>query len=715
MVACGKPDKAKPLDSTKDPMLSTVLIKEAVVKNWALMKEGQSLANKGSSLEEILKIFPDSTFIQTNESSILFNRYGSVPMLIHLRNSSQRNGSVSLTKSAKNPTVYQAGFKLPSFSPNYRYEQQTDMPNDVVGSNRGIDERQQKSALILAPYYNDFGSNDDYHVVKPALEKNRNYAGNITVRKENISLADYEDLDQFDLVHLSTHSQNYCGDIEYFLNDKAMVNRVDDESCRTLISINVKHNFTNAEEVLEFLNSSNYRGLLAFDSEEFQLLHTFFDYFYDGKLQNKIWYFSSCEVGDLSDVTSTMQRIQENGHFLYWTKSVEDLASQRASKEFYNNLTTHGVPAPEAYQMIPAKFKTNLKVLPDSSSDKPILTTYSSLEILSPGNNQHAIELVEMLHPETHTPLSSGELYPVVGDFGDGHDEELSLSVILKGYTAKEFEEKKMRLSLTVDEETVLDKIQFLPNSTTHNITITPLANTSKGIAINIPALPITDVGDKTTLTLRCYLHLDEDHFSIHSEKVTIKAEGILALMDDGRKIAKFYYDNTSKAVKIVTDETEKEKYMDSRGYFYFYNESKNMPMGWLKSKSMASMFMGAYSFSPVTGDEHINDNDATFNFPIISWAQNHRRKDYESNPNFTEQVINCGDDQMCTKFSGHAGQEKGQYVIFSSSGQLIEMGFEEVKFTFKYGEYSVRLPEAEEISFNFNQFMNKNSFQQFK
>ena len=189
-------------------------------------------------------------------------------------------------------------------------------------------------------------------------------------------------------------------------------------------------------------------------------------------------------------------------------------------------------------------------------------------------------------------------------------------------------------------------------------------------------------------------------------EKVKIKAEGILAKLKDGNETIHFYYDDEKKAMRMEPNDSPDNLYFDDKGYMYFYNRDGDggmMPSGWIKTNSMASMFMGQYSFKPIAGDQHINDNSGQFSFPIVAWAINYREKHFEQNSNFIKQKIDCGKPRKCTKFTGIVGEETGHYSIFDPSGKLLKMGQSNFSIEYTYGEYNVQLPRAQEVSLPFN------------
>jgi len=687
-----------------DLMHSEIILEEAFELSWNLMTKGQQLADNGNSIAEILKIFPDSTLVQTNETDILFFMKGSVPMLIEFNSKtvrrSKNSGNVSILPQKINTIAL-----FSKINSSYNIVSEENKEVDVVGSQRGEEGRQTKKAVLISPYLAEFGIDDDYYHINDIFKRNKNYRANLSVRQQNFSLNDFEDWAQFDIVHVSTHGKNFCGNIEVVV--KGDINKADSQGqkdCRSILSTGIKHGYRKASEALKYINSNGYKGLVVISTKSFLLRSTFFDHFYGSGLANKIWYFSACEMGQLADMTASMRQIHKNGHFLHWTNSVNTDDASRAAKSFYSRLFENGMDANKSYEDIPRLHKTNLMsdvtVIRDGEEYTSKATT--NLKIINTGVYMHGFELVEMLHPEENQTLQSGDFYPVEGDFGDGQKETIAIKVNLYGYSKTEFENQKLRFSLKVDNETVVNKLQFLPNTSGENIEVTELSGKKTGVELTIKNIKIADVGDKTDLTLKAYLHFDDIYFSIHSEKVNIRSEGILAIVDDGNSLARFYYDSARNALRVETDDEALESYIDEEGYFYFHNNNNGMPLGWVKSKAMASMFTGNFSFTSVANDKHVNDETGTFNFPIIAWAQKHKMSNYRTNSNFKEERVDCANNKRCVKFLGISGEEKGHYAIFNIGGKLIEMGKDDFNIKFTYGEYEVKLPNAAEISFDY-------------
>ena len=700
-LSCGtkKEDPSASANASEDFSIQN-FSEESFTESWNLMRIGQDLANKGGSLKDILKIFPDSTLVQINDTDLLFSLKGSTPMLIELseftNDKNKGSGFIAPVQQRINPTSIVSG--ISAFT---NFEDENDL-EDIVGSQRGEVARQSKKALLVSPFLVHFGNDDDYYHIKDIFKKNKNYRGNIAIRQQNLSLSDFEDWGQFDIVHISTHGKNFCGKIDVII--KGDINKADSEGlkdCRSILSTGIKHGYTKASEVFAFINNNGYANLVVISTKSFHLRSTFFEHFYGNGVDNKIWYFSACEMGQLSDMTSAMTRIHKNGHFFYWTNSVNVDDASRAAKRFYEYIFNNGLDAKKAYDNIPRVEKTNLlsNVTIIRDGEEVTKKTTTNLKHINTGVLKHGIETIELIHPEQNTELMTGDFYPVAGEFGDGQKETIELKMNLVGFTKTEFEDRKFKISLKVDDETVLNKIQFLPNTSNHAIEINDLPGNDYGIGVRIKNIRIEDVGEKTDLTLKAYLHFDEKYFSIHSEKVNIKSEGILAMVDDGKSIAKFYYDAARDAMRIETDDQNIDTFMDAEGYFYFHNNNEGMPLGWVKSKAMASMFMGNFSFTSVEGNEHVNDDDGKFNFPIIAWAQKHTTSHYRQNRNFKKLDVDCDLESKCTKFEGIAGEETGHYAIFNPNGKLIEMGQGQFNIVFTYGLYQVDLPVAEEIS----------------
>ena len=678
-----------------DIMKSEVLTKKALKDSWNFLKKGQELANEKYGIPEILKIFPDSTLYQANNNSILFFIEGSVPMLIRLPRDSTLQG------------VYKgAGHKLMTpvvRTPKALYMNtmnafmvQEDKEVDVVGNQRGEEEREDKKALIISPYLSEFGENDDGLIAKKHLEKNKNYKGRIDHLTQNVELAAYTSFAEYDLVHLSTHGERLCDAAKFAGNQQIeIVTAGESNFCKILLDTGIKHNFNSEEDIYDFyLDPDNieYVGNIIHDDTYFHLKSSFFMEFYGEGLEDKIWIFSACELGQRNDITDAIKGVLTNSHFFYWLNTVEDWDAFQAFDKFYENLVKEGLDAAKSFDEIPSDLKTNL---PSSFNDS-ILTTTSLLHELIE-EPRHGIEIIEMWHPEEKKAVESGIFYPIVGDFGDGKEEALTLKVQLKGYSRAEFEEEQMTISLKVDEETVLNKKPFLPDTEEDEITVEDLENHEYGLEVTIADIDIPDCGDKDQLTLKAYLHLNDQDFSIHKEMVTIKADGIIATLRGAGNTVKFTYDGKIKAVKVETQQAPRDTYFDSEGFIYNYNKSK----GWIKLNfgGMLSALPMADSFSGSGFDALAGEGSEMSFFPMVEWGIRFRMSAFERNTNFKKSLTDCGKSEPCHKFTGTAGQELGTYAIFNPGGRLEELYFKGQTIHYEYGDFNVTLPDAQIFS----------------
>lgn len=687
LVGCnGKPKKTLP----KDLMVIEQLTEKAISKSWNLLQEGQQMADEGKSFAEIIETLPDSTLVQTNASSILFLVKGSMPMLIELP---QQEDNKGIKKGSNLASRTMALLNTGTINFNSLLEENKEV--DIVASQKGEDKRQDKKALILSPYIKMFGANDDGVIAKKFLETNKNYKDNIAFKSNKLSLADYQNFHEYDLVHLSTHGRRFCNAVVFANGSEIeIISGGDSNFCRIIINSGIKHNFTKKEDVNKFLSDNpEYKDLILISTKTIFLRSSFFTHFYGNGLEDKIWVFSTCQLGQRSDFKEAIQGIHKNGHFYYWLNSVYAQDAKAAYGKFYKNLVTEGLDARKSFEKIPLNLRSNLPINLNDS-----IESTTELHHLQTGLPRHGIEIIEMWHPEDKIPVTEGVFYPLVGDFGDGMDETLTLKVQLKGYTKAEFEEQQMGLSLKVDDKTVLNNQTFLP-TTDDAIEVEDLENHEYGVEVTINDIPVPDVGDKDKITLAAYLHLNEENFSVHKERVTIKADGVKATIVGAGNRMVLTFDDKRRAQKIESPQMPSEAYTDEYGYMYIHTPEQ----GWVKMN--LNNFMGKAMLQLPTNAalnnmmENMAGNNNLF-FPITEWGIRFRKTAFERNANFRKQLVDCGKVEKCTKYIGIAGQEAGVTALFEPGGRLKELNFNGTVTTYEYGEYTVILPDAKEIGF---------------
>ncbi len=579
---------------------------------------------------------------------------------------------------------------------------------DVIASDRTDDARQKKKALILSPYIEEFGKLDDGYIAYEYLKKNRNYKDNTTFIKNKFTLNDYLTFQEYDLVHLSTHGTVFCNRNKYIKEGKVeIISGGDSNFCTTLISTNIKHgikfkgNKSRFKEKILEKYGGKFDGLIAWNKETVYLKGSFFGNTYK-ELDNKIWIFSACETGIRSDLSESMKKIHTNGHYFSWLYSVNTDDAYKAFDKFYENLTVKGLDAKKSYTNIPVKLREDLPAnLPDTSKDT--IETTTKLLHLQTDDPRHGIEVIDMLNPENDKLVEQGDYYPITGDFGDGKDETLTLKVKLIGYTRAEFLEKKMSISLEVDDVLVLSRRGFLPDVKNDEVTVEPLEDHEFGIIVTIQDIAIKDVGTREKLTLKASLNLNDEHISIHKEQVSIVANGIIAtIKSSGVAAMKYIYDDKTKAVKA--DVIGQVMYYDDKGYTYI-----NTPThGWQKMNAMElgkGFILGkneAQSWGlniPMPSNTELNEIAiANTKLPaFIDFAINWRAKFFETRKEFNKTTIKYNSIEGCSKFIG----PEGMTVIFSPSGKLLEFSFgNKFKIKYEYGNYNVTLPNATKMNF---------------
>jgi len=727
-ISCTETNLKNAATEFGDIMKSDVLIEEAIQESWNLLNIGQQLADEGKSIDYIVKCFPEGTIFKTNNTSILFFIKGSFPMIIELVKSAKKTKTKGGSAYERMPLDIQES-SLSSLSKNKLLSSFTknDGLVDVIGSDKGDNERQKKKALILAPYNEYFGKYDDANIAYEYLKRNRNYKDHVNFRKDNFTLNDYLSFAEYDLVHLSTHGKVFCNPAKHIKNGVVeIINGEESNYCTTLISTKIKHGIKYKGDKAAFKQKilkkygTHFDNHIAWNGEHLFLKGTFFDNAYKD-LENKIWIFSACEVGVRSDLSESMKSIHTNSHFFSWLYAVNSDDAFKAFHKFYENLITKGLDAVKAFELIPIPLKENLKShfpkdlmdtlgftetmvfteaeveespaigfpdeIPDDSfdgslDDLPIINddpppTTTSLLHLQTDDPRHGIEVIDMLNLENENLLQYGELYPLVGEFDDGIDETLNLKVKLIGYTKEEFLEKQMSISLEVDDELVLIKRAFLPDVPRDNCTVESLKDHEYGVIITITDIGIPDVGTKEQITLKASLHLNDKHISIHKETVSIVTYGIIATTKERGRKSKFTYDGKRKTGKFEVAK-QPALYYDNEGYTY----SQSKGNGWIK-----------FNMRKMTGSDTNFDSktNTLLNFPLVGQALISKMSDFEKSKKITKREVDCDFPVKCTAYSSPDGT-----FTFDPSGKLIELKTRKLTVNYTYGNYDVILPEAE-------------------
>ncbi len=739
ILGCDRQKQSK-ADLPPNYMVSKVLRTEAVNTSWHALVEGQALANTGGSFKEILELLPDSAQVMMNKTSLMFFVEGSVPMMI-----TKPLQSDKITKGV-------AGKIQPTLLANATVRPLFEMDNtNVIAHELGEENRQYKKALVIYPYIQQFGINEDAQPAVNYLGSHHNYRDGIKSEEIADDLALFKTWNNYDLVHVSTHGLLFCGEsallsnimpLDEFDYDTFEINdeeteqvedynpsgydfteeeaekEYNDTNCKTILETGIEHHFkekTKEERMAYFDKLRIDAQFIVLTEDGVGLKANFFQHYYP-QVEDKIWIFSACEMGQHSDMQETMRSIHKNGHFLYWQNVVYSNHAINAFNKFYKNLVVEGLDAQKAHENIPVKLRTNLKSW--YIINKDTVETTTELLHLQTGEPRHAIEVVQLLHPVKETVLRSGDNYPLDGDFGDGQPETLVVKMDLLGYTRSEFEERGMTLTLKVDDHTVLNRFAFLPDDPDDAINIKKIPGKEYGLRLHFEGLEIPDLpADKETLELKAYLHFNGTDYSIHSEVVNVNPRDVRVTGSGPYGGMTITYDADTGASKYeAPDIPGGHTFSDELGYMYVNNPRQ----GWQKLnlnkfKDLGMANLGAQTQKmPYYMGTLFGKNPDSFQIPdvakgdvmikpIVNWPERMTIAALSQNPEFKKQEIAClsakGD---CVRFTGVSGDATGVQIYFNVSGKLQRINMKGHQLDYEYGDYTVILPQAQELKFPF-------------
>lgn len=576
---------------------------------------------------------------------------------------------------------------------------------NVTANQKGDPAREEKSALVLAPNLWDFGSDDDGPIVKDILERNRNFEGNITYLSNptkganNVKLTDFIGWSKYDVVHLSTHGLVACkkateGEIE-------IITAGESNLCKTLIDTGFK--FKNKKEWKKAKDTVGRIPGVALSRTTMYLTPDFFTLMFGSELENTIITFSACEIGRRSDMVGAMSSIIENGHFMYWTNSVNADDASAVTKELYGNLVDKGMNAMKAYEEIDDSLKKGKESEFDitftdkdgKSIDAEIETT-TDFEIVSKGQNLHAIENLTMMDNKTGKELRSGEVFDFVGTYGDGKNEKMTIEIELEGYSNAEIESKGMTISFLVNGETFVSKETILPDTNKNDFIEIEPGKDDTSIIVRLVDFEIMDLEEDQAVEFKAKLNFNEENFAVQTLSVLTSLPDVKAVeKTTGLTIT---YDADTDAAQISAE--GETMFLDRAGFTYV-NADGWKKINFVQMGSLGTRVAGSQEslkkIAPKLEEYNIEvDRDGPLFYPIIDIAAKAQLAGLGQNPAAKKSEIKCN-NQDCTKFVISEGGSTGT-VIFDASGRLVEFGAEGVVFNYTYGDYDVNLPSAQEL-----------------
>ena len=467
---------------------------------------------------------------------------------------------------------------------------------NVVGAQRG-ENRQNKKALLLAPYAWEFGIVDDPLIPFNKLPKYRNYKNRVTYKanktksEQQISFEDYLSFNDYDLVHLGSHASKTC---EFEEED---IKPGPSNTCRTYISSGIKYEKKDRQELINLIKSKNVRGI-SLEYGELFFIPKFFSDAYPN-VNNKLFVFSACQLGQQGDLQTTFNNIMQNGQLFYWQNTIATLDSYRAFHSIYDRMLLYGESAPIAFKNMPDSLKNNIPYYKTEKEQGDSVQTYNFLKMKSKGNVMHIIEPVSFLDPKTGEELQEGAVYPFEGILEDDQPEEASFTMEFLGYTANEMKSKGLSFSLKLDDNTVLDHISFVPDTDPNDDIEIKGGKNEKTTLVTFKGVNLKkDLKKTSSVKLEALFHFSEDNYGYQMIHVITGSSDMRIVMKSTDGTINMFFDADNYALKMSHPAENQTLYSDEEGYIYM-----NVPgKGWLKTK-LLQMFGAVAQLAPINMD----------------------------------------------------------------------------------------------------------------
>jgi len=558
---------------------------------------------------------------------------------------------------------------------------------NVVGAQRG-ENRQNKKALILAPYAWYFGQDDDPLVPLKKLPKNRNYKGGVTYKtnntriEQNVTIDDYLSFNEYDVVHLGAHGSQVC---KWWGEDDVIETTT---NCHSYISSGIKFTKKNLPTLLQLLKSKNVRGVALVYNELF-LSPKFFAYEYP-EINNKLFIFSACQLGQRGDVETTFDNILQNGQLFYWHNSVIAEDATNAFSYMYDRMLQYGETAPLAFKNTPYKLKENLKTFEDEERRGDSVEVYTYLKMATKGTAMHIIEPISFIDEKTKKELQADTVYPFEGILEDDQPEEASFTLEFLGYTAQEMEEKSMSFSLKVDGTTVLDHAPFLPDNDPYDAVDVTTGKNEKTTLVTFKGVNLKkDLKKNSSVKLEGFFHFSEENYGYQMIHVITGSSDMRIVMKSPDGAINMFFDADNYALKMTHPAENQTLYSDEEGYIYM-----NIPgKGWMKTK-LLQMFGAVAQLAPIDMDfAGLKMNKGSVMHKIPAFAAEITISMLEKEP-------------KAKKISGDIGSEKTVFIYdgrltitFDNQKRLESLVERGADIHYYYEEQQIIVPNAQVFS----------------
>lgn len=296
----------------------------------------------------------------------------------------------------------------------------------VVDPQHVAGDAPEKRALVLSPFFHQFGEWDDGPLVRDILQTTRGYEGRVEF-SHNAAETDMVPLDrlrawtEYEIVHVTTHGQRICSD----------------GVCRGGIDVGLLDAYvpagaTSDAETVKSLEATGLeiRTSTVTGTRYVRASADFFREAYPSGLDDTLVFLNACQTQDAMGVdVDIVDALRRGGRavVLGWSDAVTAVDATAAAEAFYDTLSEHGYPARVAWEKL-GDLRTGTPAT-DGDGTAPVL----GLEGPTDGNDLRIREVVTVLHPTTGAELTSADRVGAIGVAGDGEADAAPYRVRVEG------------------------------------------------------------------------------------------------------------------------------------------------------------------------------------------------------------------------------------------------------------------------------------------
>jgi hypothetical protein len=655
---------------------------DGILEDFSKMPD--SVIQKGFAILDTIQLKPVDEMVKELRQIPELQEIGVGDELLSFR---LKNGPTMLIKLKEFSSLTKGGTADAVMPPLMILNPIMDQENkaNVVGAQRG-ENRQNKKAFVLAPYAWQFGVADDPLIPFNKLPKYRNYKDRVTYKanktknEQQISFEDYLSFNNYDVVHFSSHGSKTCkleeGDTKPSSN------------CRTYISSGIKYEKKDRQKLIDLIKSKNVRGI-SLEYGELFFIPKFFSDAYP-KVNNKLFIFSSCELGQQGDLQTTFNNILQNGQLFYWQNITNALDAYKTFHNLYDRMLQYGETANMAYKNMPDSLKNNIPFFKHLKEGGDTQQTYNFLKMSSRGNAMHIIEPISFIDEKTKVELQEGAVYPFEGILEDDKPEKASFTLEFLGYTLQEMKDKGMRFSLKLDGNTVLDHISFVPDTDPNDDIEVQAGKNEKTTLVTFKAVDLKkDLKKNSTVKLEALFHFSDKNYGYQMINVATSSSDMRIVMRAPDGTINMYFDADNYGLKMTHPAENATLYSDEEGYIYV-----NLPgQGWVKTK-LLQMLGAIAQFVPMDIDFiDLKMNKGSVMHKIPAFAAEITISMLEKEPKAKKLNDGIGTDKTVFIYDGRLT------ITFDNQKRLESLAESGANIQYYYEEQQITMPSAQTFS----------------